>query len=108
MPMTLPVGDSVTTVSYTHLRGDTNRAAASLQRAIDLQKLNYVAEYIPLFPAGEMLGELYIRAGRYPEARQALDASLQLYPGDPRALAALTLACSHLSDAACKQASVRP
>ncbi len=89
-------------------RGDTNRAAAKLQRAVDLQKLTYVAEYIPLFPAGELLGELYIRAGRYREAHQALDASLQRYPGDPRALAALAIACSHLSDAECKRASVRP
>jgi tetratricopeptide (TPR) repeat protein len=89
-------------------RGDVNRAAASLQRAIQLQTLNYVAEYIPLFPAGEMLGELYIRAGRYADARQALEASLQRYPGDPRAQSALTLACSKLNAGACKLPSVRP
>jgi predicted Zn-dependent protease len=79
-------------------RGDTNRAAQSLQRAIEIQKQTYVAEYIPLFPAGEMLGELYLRAGRYAEARQALEGSLKQYPGDPRAIKALAIACSHLTD----------
>jgi hypothetical protein len=78
--------------------GDTNRAAAALQRAIEIQKQTYVAEYIPLFPAGEMLGELYLRAGRYAEARQALDAALKQYPGDPRARNALAIACTHSSD----------
>lgn len=77
-------------------RGDTNRAAAALQRAIAIQKQTYVAEYIPLFPAGEMLGEMYVRARRYADARQALEEALKSYPNDPRALAAL------------KQATVRP
>lgn len=89
-------------------RGDPNRAAASLQRAIEIQKQTYVAEYIPLFPAGELLGELYIRAGRFADAGQALEASLKRYPGDPRAERALAIACGKLRSALCKQPSVRP
>jgi len=77
-------------------RGDINGAADALRRAIEIQKQTYVAEYIPLFPAGELLGELYLGAGRFADAQQALEASLKLYPGDPRALAALKQASAHI------------
>ncbi len=82
-------------------RGDVKSAAAALQRAIAIQKRDYVAEYIPLFPAGERLGALYVRAGRYFDARDALLAALDRYPGDPRALYALVLACGHIGDGPC-------
>jgi len=88
-------------------RGNVNGAVASLQRAIVIQKRDYTAEYIPLFPAGEMLGALYVRAGRYSEARSALQQSLGRYPGDPRALYALVAACGHLGDAPCASAANR-
>jgi hypothetical protein len=87
--------------------GDVNGAAVALQRAISVQRQEYVAEYIPLFPAGEMLGALYIRAGRYTDARSALEATLERYPADPRALSALALACSRMNGGACKQPSGR-
>ncbi len=82
-------------------RGNVNGAVASLQRAIVIQKRDYTAEYIPLFPAGEMLGALYLRAGRYFEARSALQQSLGRYPGDPRALYALVVACGRIGDGPC-------
>lgn len=88
-------------------RGNVNGAAASLQRAIVIQKRDYTAEYIPLFPAGEMLGALYVRAGRYSEARSALQQSLGRYPGDPRALYALVATCERLGDAPCTSAANR-
>jgi len=78
--------------------GDINAAAGSLQRAIAIQKRDFTSEYIPLFPAGEALGALYIRAGRYSDARAALQETLARLPGDPRALYALALACTHLGD----------
>lgn len=85
--------------------GNLSGAIASLQRAIEVQRLEYVAEYIPLFPAGEMLGALYLRANRFGDARKTLQATLERYPGDPRALSALALACARTQD--CAQAGVR-
>src|SRR5260370_5283760 len=86
-------------------RGNINAAAASLQRAITIQKRDYTSEYIPLFPAGEALGALYIRAGRYADARGTLQETLGHLPGDPRALYALALPCNHLGDSPCATAS---
>jgi len=86
-------------------RGDIGSAASSLRRAIAIQERDYTAEYIPLFPAGEALGALYNRAGRYSDARAALQDSLARYPGDPRALYALAFACGKIADAPCATTS---
>jgi Tfp pilus assembly protein PilF len=52
-------------------RGDINAAAASLQRALAIQKRDYTSEYIPLFPAGEALGTLHPRRTLFRRARRA-------------------------------------
>jgi len=77
-------------------RGDFADAAASYQRAIASQKDTYASEYVPLFPAGEMLGAMYVRAKRYADARDAYEQTLARYPDDPRALAGLALVRANL------------
>ncbi|HET9392660.1 MAG TPA: tetratricopeptide repeat protein [Candidatus Rubrimentiphilum sp.] len=86
-------------------RGNITAAVASLQRAIAIQKRDDTSEYLPLFPAGPALGALYVRAGRYSDARAALQESLTRLPGDPRAFYLLALACTHLGDGPCATAA---
>jgi len=86
-------------------RGDIKASAASLQRAIVMQTRDYASEYTPLFPAGPALGALYFRAGRYSEARDALQEALAHAPGDPRALYVLALACNRIGDGPCATTS---
>lgn len=43
----------------------------------------------------------YVHAGRYFEARNALQDALGRYPGDPRALYALVVACGDIGDGPC-------
>lgn len=84
-------------------RGNSDAAIAALRRAADFQKMLYADEELPLFPAEAALGALYDRAGRYAEARDALNAALLLHPGDPRALYTLFDVCSHTGDGPCSQ-----
>jgi hypothetical protein len=66
--------------------GQVDAAAALLREQDRQQRAHYSAEFIPLLPAGEFLGGLYLRAGRYADAEAAFQATLQRYPQDPRAL----------------------
>ncbi len=87
--------------------GHEEAAAASLNAAIAFQKAADTAESLPLFPAGEALGALYLRAGRLADARSAFARTLADYPNDPRALYGLALTLQRLGDAASAQATMK-
>lgn len=72
--------------------GRLDDAAAALQRAIEYQQREDIAERLPLFPAGELLGGLYYRHAEYARAEQAYRDTLTRFPDDPRALYGLALA----------------
>jgi tetratricopeptide (TPR) repeat protein len=76
--------------------GRIPNAIDALGRAVAYQKRQYGGETLPLFPAGEFLGGLYYRQGRYADAAGAFQQTLQKYPNDPRALYGLGLAQQHL------------
>jgi tetratricopeptide (TPR) repeat protein len=78
--------------------GKIDGAITSLNRAIAYQQREYGAETLPLFPAGESLGALYYRQGRYAQARDAFTATLARYPNDPRALYGLSLSQKQLGE----------
>jgi hypothetical protein len=79
--------------------GNIETAVTALKRALAYQQREYGAETLPLFPAGEYLGALLYRHGRYDEARDAFTATLDRYPNDPRALFGLSLAQKQLGQA---------
>ena len=63
-----------------------------LALAIANQRADYSGEIIPYIPAGEALGALYLRRGANAQAIDAFNATLQMYPNDPRALYGLAAA----------------
>lgn len=69
--------------------GQPEKARQWIARAADEQRRNFSAESIPLVPASEELGQLEMRAGDRVAATSAFEQTLTLYPGDPRALAAI-------------------
>jgi tetratricopeptide (TPR) repeat protein len=71
-------------------------AVTALNHALAYQQREYGAETLPLFPAGESLGALFYRHGRYADARDAFTATLERYPNDPRALYGLSLSQKQL------------
>jgi tetratricopeptide (TPR) repeat protein len=79
--------------------GKIDSAVAALNHALAYQQREYGAETLPLFPAGEYLGALLYRHGRYTEAQDAFNATLARYPMDPRALYGLSLAQKQLGQA---------
>ncbi|HZT13828.1 MAG TPA: tetratricopeptide repeat protein [Candidatus Baltobacteraceae bacterium] len=80
--------------------GRIPQAIDALGRALSYQQHQFGGEMLPLFPAGELLGALYYRQGRYSEAKSAFAQTLQTYPNDPRALYGLGLAQQRLGDTA--------
>jgi len=56
------------------------------------QRAELAGERIPLIPAQEALGGLFLRSGRNAEAAAAFNAALAAYPNDPRALFGLASA----------------
>jgi tetratricopeptide (TPR) repeat protein len=56
------------------------------------QHAELAGERIPLIPAQEALGGLYLRRGRNGDAAAAFTAALAMYPNDPRALFGLASA----------------
>ena len=87
--------------------GDVSAAQAALERAIAFQTVTDTAELLPLFPAGEALGSLYLRHGRLTDARRAFSQALALYPDDPRALYGLAVTVKQLGDSARAQQIMR-
>ena len=79
--------------------GKIGDSIAALDRALAYQQREDGAETVPLFPAGEYLGALLYRHGRYGEARSAFAATLDRYPDDPRALYGLSLSQKQLGQA---------
>jgi tetratricopeptide (TPR) repeat protein len=79
--------------------GRTQSAIDALDRALAYQAQEDTAETLPLFPAGEMLGALYYRHGRYADAENAFNATLRQYPDDPRALYGLGITEERLGKA---------
>lgn len=80
--------------------GHLDAAIASLNAAVSVQRANYEDEYLPLFPADEALGALYLRAHRNADAERAFTQTLGRYPRDPRALYGLALAQRALGETA--------
>jgi hypothetical protein len=79
--------------------GNIAAAVAALNRAIADQRRDDGAEQLPVFPAGEMLGALYLRQHDPAGAERAFTQTLQRYPHDPRALYGLALAQKALGEA---------
>lgn len=72
--------------------GRIDEAARWIERARDNQIVESTPELLPVLPASEALGGLYLRAGRNADAADAFQAALETYPEDPRALFGLSLA----------------
>jgi hypothetical protein len=72
--------------------GNNTEAKRWIQRAIDNQRADFSGELIPLWPAAEALGGLYLRSGDAADAVAAFTDALVAYPNDPRALFGLTTA----------------
>ncbi len=70
--------------------GKVETAISDLRWVAKQQFGNYSAEYLPTFPAIEAVGFVYLRAGRYADAVNAFNETLQRYPEDPRALYGLS------------------
>ncbi len=63
-----------------------------LRRAADDERADFSGETIPLVPAGEALGDFYLRIGDSARAAAAFTGALAAYANDPRALFGLTKA----------------
>ena len=87
--------------------GRAQAAIDALNRALAYQAREDGAETLPLFPAGETLGALYYRQGRYDDAKSAFEQTLQRYPNDPRALYGLGLAEQKLGNAVSSQQTLK-
>lgn len=87
--------------------GRIDAAAAAFRRAIAYQDGEDQAEQLPVFPAGELLGMLYLSHERYDDARAAFAATLARFPNDPRALYGLSLAQHGLGDDVASQQTLR-
>jgi tetratricopeptide (TPR) repeat protein len=79
------------------LYGDPNAAIASFQRAAELDS-NHL--YFSVLPQGTWtyLGRAYYIAGKYPEARQALERAMSLHNGDNMAKLYLGLTLTRSGD----------
>ena len=71
-----------------------------ITQARDNQRADFSGEQIPLFPADEALGDLYLRRGESARAAAAYTGALDAYPNDPRALFGLTKALTAQGDRA--------
>ncbi|MBV8345461.1 MAG: tetratricopeptide repeat protein [Candidatus Eremiobacteraeota bacterium] len=80
--------------------GTPGDATRWIERARDDQRANFTEELIPLFPADEVLGGIYLRYGGYAHAVAAFSEALARYPNDPRALYGLAAALSAQGQAA--------
>lgn len=87
--------------------GKIDDAVNSLNKALTYQQSNYGGETLPLFPAGEALGGLYYRHGRYADAATAFEQTLQRYPNDPRALYGLGLAQQRMGQGVTSQQTLK-
>jgi tetratricopeptide (TPR) repeat protein len=87
--------------------GRVAQAIDDLQRAIAYQQREDGAEQLPIIPAGEALGALYLRQKQFDKAQDAFSATLVRYPNDPRALYGLALAQSALGQAATSQQTLK-
>lgn len=87
--------------------GKIQPAVDAYNRAIAYQDREDGAETLPLFPAGEFLGALYYRQGRYADAMQAFQQTLSRYPNDPRALYGLALAQRALGQAVSSEQTLK-
>jgi hypothetical protein len=82
-------------------------AVDSLKRAMAYQDREDQAEQLPLFPAGEVLGVLYLHQKQYATARDTFQATLARYPNDPRALYGLALAQRALGEEVSSQQTLK-
>jgi tetratricopeptide (TPR) repeat protein len=83
--------------------GNYDEAVHWIELAQKNQDADFGGELIPLFPAGEALGELNLRRGDAARAIAAFNDVLRSYPNDPRALFGLAKALqmqSHPAQAA--------
>jgi tetratricopeptide (TPR) repeat protein len=83
------------------LRGETDRALATLRRAADAEEA-IPFEFGPPFidkPTRELLGELLLRQGRPADARRAFEAALARAPERTASLAGLEKAARAAGDA---------
>jgi tetratricopeptide (TPR) repeat protein len=72
--------------------GNYDQAQRWIEQSIDNERADFSGEMIPLFPAGEALGGLFLRRGSDAQAASAFRATLAAYPNDPRALFGLATA----------------
>lgn len=87
--------------------GRISAAVDDLNHALAYQSREDGGEQLPLFPAGEAMGALYYRQGRYAESAAAFLQTLQRYPNDPRALYGLSLAQQRLGQAVTSQQTLK-
>jgi tetratricopeptide (TPR) repeat protein len=77
---------------FAEATGNVREAEKWIEVSARNQRAELSAERIPLIPAQEALGGLYLRRGRNAEAATAFSAALAAYPNDPRALFGLASA----------------
>jgi hypothetical protein len=89
--------------------GDTSGALASARAAADTEEITDKHPVTPaeLLPARELLGDMLLAAGRYPEAREAYEATLLREAGRARSLYGMARAAELAGDRATAQASYR-
>lgn len=73
-------------------QGRVDDAATAFANAVSYQAAQDTGEELPLFPAGEYLGAMYLHHDRYNDAITAFRAALARFPDDPRALYGLAQA----------------
>jgi hypothetical protein len=89
--------------------GDTSGALASARAAADTEEITDKHPVTPaeLLPARELLGDMLLAAGRYPEARQAYEATLLREAGRARSLYGAARAAQLAGDRAGAKAGYR-
>lgn len=87
--------------------GDLDAGAAAYSRALAYQTREDVGEQLPLFPAGEYLGAMYLHHARYADAAAAYDETLKRFPNDPRALYGLAWAQRSLGETSAAAESMK-
>jgi len=89
--------------------GDTSRALATAQAASDTEEVTDKHPVTPaeLLPARELLGDMLLAAGRYPEARDAYQATLLRESGRARSLFGAARAAQLAGDRATAKAGYR-
>jgi tetratricopeptide (TPR) repeat protein len=89
--------------------GDTSRALATAQAASDAEEVTDKHPVTPaeLLPARELLGDMLLAVGRYPEARAAYQATLLREPGRARSLFGAARAAELAGDGAAAKAGYR-